>query len=90
MSCQYRVEVTREFEKEFKSLTKKNKRFSESILKAIDQIRRNPEIGKPLSGPLAGKRSKRVESVFRIIYKVDGERKTVILLTVKHRKTVYG
>jgi len=52
---EYEIYVTQEFEKEFRALTKKNKKLREAILKIIDKLRENPKFGKPLSHDLAGK-----------------------------------
>ncbi len=85
----YKIYVTREFEKEFRTLTKKNKKLKEAILKVIDKLKKNPRLGKPLSYDLAGKWTIRVERIYRIIYEIDEENKRIILMTVKHRKKVY-
>ena len=86
---EYEIYVTQEFEKEFRSLTKRNKKLRESILKVIDKLRVNPKFGKPLSHDLAGKWTIRVERVYRIIYEIDEENKRVVLMTIKHRKRIY-
>ncbi|GEM_PF-3777435 len=62
-SC-VKIYVTQEFEKEFKALTKKNKKLKEAILKVIDKLRENPKLGKPLSHDLSGKWTIRVERVY--------------------------
>ena len=52
----------------------------------VEKIRTDPEVGKPLSYDLAGKRSLRISS-FRIIYEYkDGK---VILKTFDNRDKVY-
>ena len=86
---EYEIYVTQEFEKEFRALTKKNKKLREAILKIIDKLRENPKFGKPLSHDLAGKWTIRVERVYRIIYEIDEENERVILMTIKHRKRAY-
>ena len=86
---EYEIYVTREFEKEFRALTKRNKKLRESISKVIDKLRENPKFGKPLSHDLAGKWTIRVERVYRIIYEIDEENKRVVLMTIKHRKKAY-
>jgi len=86
---EYEIYVTREFEKEFRALTKKNKKLRKAILKVIDKLRDNPKFGKPLSHDLAGKWTIRVGRVYRIVYEIDEKNKRVILMTIDHRKRVY-
>ena len=85
----YQIYVTQEFEKEFKALTRKNKKLREAILKVIEKLRENPKLGKPLSHDLAGKWTIRVERVYRIIYEIDEKNRIVTLMTIKHRKKAY-
>jgi len=85
----YQIYVTQEFEKEFKVLTKKNKKLREAILKVINKLRENPKLGKPLSHDLAGKWTIRVERVYRIIYEIDEKNRMITLMTIKHRKKAY-
>ena len=86
---EYQIYVTQEFEKEFKALTKKNKKLKEAILKVIDKLRENPKLGKRLSHDLSGKWTIRVERVYRIIYEIDEKNRIVTLMTIKHRKKAY-
>ena len=88
-SIVYQIYVTQEFEKEFKVLTKKNKKLREAILKVINKLRENPKLGKPLSHDLAGKWTNRVERDYRIIYEIDEKNRIVNLMTIKHRKKAY-
>ena len=45
-------------------------------------------VGKPLAGPLAGCHGAR-RSTYRIVYVIDDEERTVEVLDVAHRSTVY-
>lgn len=47
-----------------------------------------PRVGKPLSGPLAGCHGAR-RGTYRIVYRVDSERRQVLVLDIAHRSTVY-
>ena len=44
---------------------------------------------KPLKYALAGYRSVRVRNKYRLIYRVDIERKEIILVAFGHRKKIY-
>jgi len=48
----------------------------------------DPYLGKPLKGELSGKWSLRTGD-YRIVYTIDEQKKTLTLLSVGHRKTVY-
>jgi len=52
---EYEIYVTQEFERKFRTLTKRNKKLREAILKIIDKLKENSKFRKPLSHDLAGK-----------------------------------
>ena len=85
---EWNVKATKEFEKSFRDLTKKDKQLRERIIKSIEKLKDNPHSGKPLSYDLTGLRSLRVGK-YRVIYKIDEENKVIWLITVGHRKEVY-
>lgn len=60
----------------------------EAILSALEEIRENPFMGKPLTRELTGRFSFRV-GVYRIVYKVSQKDKTVRVLSAGHRLDVY-
>ena len=45
-------------------------------------------VGKPLRAPLAGLHSAR-RGEFRVIYRIDDEQVTVLIVTIDHRRDVY-
>ena len=50
----------------------------------------NPRrIGKPLRAELTGMFSARLEQQWRMVYETDAEQRTVIVLDIQHRSTVY-
>ena len=55
---------------------------------AVAELEENPRLGKPLRGPLSGRWSLRVGD-HRVIYIVDDEEPSVVLLDVQHRRSVY-
>ena len=80
-----RIIVTGRFERDFRKLPKEVKR---RIDEAIRLLAEKPYMGKALRGSLAGRRSLRVGD-YRVIYRIDEERKAVILLCVGHRQAIY-
>jgi mRNA interferase RelE/StbE len=49
----------------------------------------NPHrVGKPLRGELVGLRSARV-GAYRIVYQIDPDRRTVLVISIDHRADVY-
>ncbi len=75
-----------------KDLKKHRKNYE--LLQELDQkIRRLEEdpiaIGGELSGNLVGKRSTRLASKFRLIFKIDEGEQVVYLMAIDHRGKVY-
>ncbi len=66
------------------------KRIKATIKKAIEERLMNDPIGfgKPLRYSLHGHRRLRVGD-YRIVYRIDSDLKTVIIIAIKHRKEVY-
>jgi len=62
----------------------------DQIKKAIEQrLTQDPiGLGKPLRYSFVGHRRLRVGD-YRIVYRIDHHRRTVIIVTIKHRKDVY-
>lgn len=75
---------TADFETTFKKI--KDKATKKKIIKQIEKVVSNPEVGKPLSYSYRGERRIRLGS-YRLIYAVEGE--TLYILSFKHRKEVY-
>lgn len=66
------------------------KSIKEKLRKAIEKkLMLNPiEFGKPLQYSLKGLRRLRVEN-YRVIYQIDLNSKTVLIVKIGHRKEVY-
>ncbi|WP_456473666.1 type II toxin-antitoxin system RelE family toxin [Candidatus Pyrohabitans sp.] len=84
----YKLKFTKAFQKNIKKF-RKNKEIVEGLMGRIEKIIENPDCGKPLKYALSSYRSVRVKSRYRLIYKVDEERKEVILVAFGHRKRIY-
>ena len=64
----------------------RNKRLL--LLKRIEKILETPTLGKPLHAPLHGFRAERFENM-RIVYSVNEATRTVTLVLLDYRKSVY-
>lgn len=87
MTGTYRVLVTNRFEKDFRKLPKSTQRRVSEMLALLS---RNPFAFEVLGGEFKGLRKVRVGD-YRLIYRIDSENdeKTVRLLFVAHRRSVY-
>jgi mRNA interferase RelE/StbE len=81
----YRLETARRFEKDFRGLPSDLKRRVDAQVKMLEA---RPYSGKRLRGEFEGTFSLRIGD-YRVIYAVDEPRRTVVLLTVGHRRTIY-
>ena len=68
----------------------KDKANFEKLVNSLKKLERNPEsFGKPLTGNLRGLWSYRTGDL-RIIYQLQKESNTVFVVTVGHRRGIYG
>jgi mRNA-degrading endonuclease RelE of RelBE toxin-antitoxin system len=71
-----------------KNLQKINKNDLTKIRKKIIALSKNPLLGKPLQGRLSGLLSLRAWPL-RIIYTYDSKSKTIEIITIDYRGSVY-
>ena len=81
----YKAALTRNFLRQLKKLPKNVKN---RVLKAVDELIRNPFLGVRLRGELRGKWRWRVGK-YRMIYRIDRTSKLVVFLDVGLRKKSY-
>jgi mRNA interferase RelE/StbE len=81
----YTVALLREFVKQFRRLPKDVRL---RVRRRVTELSENPYLGLKLVGELAGYWKDRVGK-YRIIYKVDDDRKLIILYDVDLRKRIY-
>lgn len=81
-----RIKITAKAKKELKLLSQRHK---EAIGLAIEELKESPTVGKLLTRELTGKLSYRV-GIYRIIYKINSQDKTILILTAGHRSVVYN
>ena len=80
----FEVRSTKRFSKEIKTL---DRTAQVQILREVLDLETNPHAGKPLHGKFEGINSLRAGN-FRVLYTVKANQ--VFLLSVGHRKKIYG
>ena len=75
-----------EFESQFKKLTKKDRALKDRLLRKIDQIISDPEIGEPKSHALRHARGSHVDP-YVIVYVFNSN--TITFIYVDHHDAVY-
>ena len=85
MSKDYKLILTPQAHRMYKKLPAEVK---SKCLAALDKIKKDPSIGKPLLYYLKGYRSFRT-TTYRIIYKVEFKRILVIVVAIGHRREIY-
>ncbi len=63
--------------------------YQQAIVSALEDIKEDPYLGKPLTRELSGRFSYRI-GIYRIIYKVNFKEKIVLIITAGHRSVVYN
>lgn len=63
-------------------------RYKQSLIEAIEELKENPFIGKPLSRELSGLFAYKIH-VYRLIYIVNRKDHTVVIISAGHRATIY-
>lgn len=84
----FRVELTKQAEKSLDALMKAQPAIGSRIIRAIDRIAENPQIGNALCGNLKGLFKHRV-GPYRIIYEIHRSRLLIIVIDIGHRREVY-
>lgn len=81
----YRIELTSQAKKELKIIKRV---YQEAIGVALEELKENPFLGKPLVRELTGKFSYKV-GAYRIIYQIKEKDKIIQVITAGHRAKVY-
>lgn len=84
----YKIILLSDAEKSYRNLFTVNKELFQRIDNALETLKTNPFLGKPLKDRLKGKYSLRV-GVYRIIYSIDKQEITIYILDIAHRREVY-
>lgn len=81
----YRIIVAPEAKKGLKTIAKI---YRKGITEAIEALKDDPRLGKPLTRELTGRYSYKV-GVYRVIYKINDKDKVVYIINAGHRATIY-
>jgi mRNA-degrading endonuclease RelE of RelBE toxin-antitoxin system len=82
------VRLSSHARKSYEKLARSDPRIFLRVDRALDRLAREPDAGKPLQGPLRGRRSMRVGSV-RIIYRFEKDELLVLVLEISRRAAAY-
>ena len=85
----YNLELKKSVYETFKKLEKKDKTSLKIISRKLKDILQDPYRFKPLRAPLQNKRRVHIGKSFVLIYEVDEQTKTVIILDYDHHDNVY-
>jgi len=83
----FKLKITSQAKSQLKQISKKHHQLA--ISNALDEIKEDPFIGKPLSRELTGRFSYKV-GIYRIIYIINKRDRIVNILFAGHRATVYS
>ncbi len=86
MTC--KLEISEHLDRLFYKLSKKDKLQFEILSRKINEILENPNIGKPLTGNMAGQRRVHIRN-FVLTYEILESQKIVKLLDYDHHDNVY-
>ena len=82
----YKLHIANKAKKELKKISRLHKL---AILSALEDLKEDPLLGKPLARELTGRFTFRV-GVYRIIYKINQQDKIIEILTAGYRSTIYN
>ena len=71
-----------------KFLKKLDKNNQIQIIKKLENLKTNPELGKPLTENLAGLWRLRIDK-FRVLYRIKDQQLIIEVLKIGHRKKIY-
>jgi addiction module RelE/StbE family toxin len=86
----WRLEVSPEFERDYRRLCAKNASFRGAVDKKVAQILDHPLHYKPLRAPLQGVRRVHVGGSFVLLFEPDAKRSVIRLLRLAHHDEAYG
>jgi len=84
----YKIVLLPEAEKSYRRLFYYNKEAFKRVDAALETLKAEPFLGKPLKNKLKGKYSLRV-GVYRIIYSIEKQVLIIYILDIGHRREIY-
>ncbi len=85
----YDLEIKEELDKIFKKLARKNPKQLQIINKKVAEIRSSPYGYKFLRKPLNGFNRVHIDGSFVLIFKIDDDRRTIVLYYFDHHDFAY-
>jgi YafQ family addiction module toxin component len=85
----YKLEISEELSKKLKKLKKKSIVQYDAILKKAQEIQMDPHRFKNLSYPLNNLKRVHIDKHFVLVFSIDEETKTVILVDYDHHDNIY-
>jgi mRNA-degrading endonuclease RelE of RelBE toxin-antitoxin system len=82
------VRLSSQASKALEKLARSDRKLFERVDQALRRLEDEPSAGKPLQGPLTGRRSLRVGDV-RIIYRFESGQLLIFVLDIARRDKVY-
>jgi YafQ family addiction module toxin component len=86
----WELEVSPEFERDYRKLCGRNAAFKHAVDSKVSQILENPLHYKPLRAPLQGVRRVHIGGSFVLMFEPVQRRQTVRLLRLAHHDEAYG
>ena len=83
----YKIVVSPKAKNQLRKISKRL--YRDSIAQAIEELKFNPFVGKPLARELTGKYSYRI-GTYRVIYKIRHKDNIVEVILAGHRATIYN
>ena len=80
----YKLRISVQVARRLKNISKRRR---DAVLAALEEIKEDPVIAKPLTRELTGRFSYKIGS-YRIIYKINKKDKIVEIITVGHRSRI--
>lgn len=85
----YKIVLDDRTKEDIKALRKEKKAVLEAFEEKLRQLEKQPKCHKTLTGQLAGFRKAKFKSNFRIVYSTNDKAKSVLIIAVGHRETIY-
>ncbi len=85
----YALKILAQVDRIFKKLMKKDKNQLNAINKKIEEVLKNPKIGKPLHFPLQNMRRVHIMKSFVFIYTINENEKIITIREYGHHDNIY-
>lgn len=84
----YSLRLSSGAEKALERIARRERELYSRLANALDDLKEDPHMGKPLKGALAGRYSLRAGS-YRIVYRIEAAVLLVLVIDIGHRRDVY-